>query len=156
VVAPGEDSFGGASCDLVGVGWVFCGCDELEGEDGVVGGEGELELGAFFVELADGGDGFGDVGPLGPGGELAEAHFVIAADGGDGVVGGEPEEEELVVVGGYWRESGGAHSASLACVWSEARRKVGWSRSLRTGEVWRLKKGTGDWGLGTGVRVEES
>ena len=120
VVAPGEDAFGGASCDLVGVGGLLCGGDELEGEDGVVGGESELELGSLFVEFADGGDGLSDVGSLGPGGELAEAHFVIAADRGDCVIGGEPEEEELVVVGSYWRESGGAHAASLACVWMEA------------------------------------
>jgi len=120
MVAPGQDSLCGAACDFVGVGWVFCGCDELEGEDGVVGGEGELELRALFVELADGGDGFGDVGAFGPGGDLAEAHLVIAADGGNGVVGGEPEVEEFVVVRDYWRESGGAHSASLACVWMDS------------------------------------
>ncbi len=99
-MAPGEDSFGGASGDFVGVGGLLGGGDEFQGEDGVVGGEGELELGALFVELSQSGDGLGDVGALGPGGELAQGHFVIAADGGDGVVGGEPEEEEVVVVGG--------------------------------------------------------
>ena len=143
-MAPGEDAFGGASCDLVGVGGLLCGGDELEGEDGVVGGEGELELRALFVELADGGDGFGDVGAFGPGGELAEAHLVIAADRGDCVVGGEPEKEELVVVGGYWRESGGAHAASLACVWMEASGKwVGRDlcARMRYGEGRKAKSG---------------
>jgi hypothetical protein len=120
MVAPGQDALCGSACDFVGVGGLLCGGDELEGEDGVVGGESELELGSLFVEFADGGDGLSDVGSLGPGGELAEAHFVIAADRGDCVIGGEPEEEELVVVGGYWRESGCAHAASLACVWMEA------------------------------------
>ncbi len=120
-MAPGEDAFGGASCDLVGVGGLLCGGDELEGEEGVVGGEGELELGSLFVEFAQGGDGFGDVGAFGPGGELAEAHFVIAADCGDCVVGSEPEEEEFVVVRGEGgRQGGGAHSASLACVWMDS------------------------------------
>jgi hypothetical protein len=119
MVAPGEDAFGGPACDFVGVGGVFCCGDELEREDGVVGREGELEFGAFFVELTDGCDGLGDVGTLGPGGDLAQAHLVIAADRGDGVVGGEPEEEELVVVGGEGG-GGGTHAASLACVWMEA------------------------------------
>ena len=143
MVAPGQDSLCGAACDFVGVGGVFCCGDELEREDGVVSGEGELELGALFVELTDGCDGLCDVGALGPGGDLAERHVVVAADGGEGVVGSEPEEEELVVVGGYWRESGGAHAASLACVWMKARWKMGWSRSLRTGEVWNEKKALG-------------
>ena len=121
MVAPGEDAFGGASCDFVRVGRLLCSCDELEREDGVVGGEGELELGSLFVEFAQGGDGFGDVGAFGPGGDLAEAHLVIAADGGDGVVGCEPEEEEFVVVRGEGgRRGGGAHSASLACVWMDS------------------------------------
>jgi hypothetical protein len=114
---------------------VFCCGDELQGEDGIMRGERELELGSLFVEFAESGDGLGDVGAFGPGGDLAERHVVIAADRGEGVVGGEPEEEELVVVGGEagrrreGREGlgGGAHACSLACVWMEARRKMGWS-----------------------------
>jgi hypothetical protein len=31
----------------------------------------------------------------------------------------------------------------LACVWMKARWKMGWSRSLRTGEVWNEKKALG-------------
>jgi hypothetical protein len=147
MVAPGQDSLCGSACDLVGVGGVFCCCDELQGEDGVVGGEGELELGALFVEFADGGDGLGDVGALGPGGDLAEAHLVIAADRGEGVVGSEPEEEELVVVGGYWRQSGGAHAASLACVWMDSSGK--WLGRDLCAQEWTETEER-DWGLGTG------
>ena len=86
MVAPGEDSLCGSACDFVGVGGLLGGGDELQREDRVVGGEGELEFGSLFVEFADGGDGLGDVGALGPGGDLAHPHLVIAADGGEGVV----------------------------------------------------------------------
>jgi hypothetical protein len=49
MVAPAEDSFGGASCDFLRVGGALCCGDELEGDDCFVGGEGELEFGALFV-----------------------------------------------------------------------------------------------------------
>jgi len=85
MAATAEDSFGGAAGDLVGVAWSLCDRDELESHDGVVRGEGELELGSLFVEFADALDDLGDVGTLGPGRDLAEGEFVLARDFGDGV-----------------------------------------------------------------------